>query len=260
MYVIKAKHNTNSITVRKLERVTQVVRVGKQGLQGETGPQGPKGDQGDPATNLVQSVNGQQGVVVLDASDVGADTAGSAVQALSDAKAYTDGEVSSLDAELATVAKTGSYNDLSDKPTIPSIAGLATETYVDNAVAPKANTSDLGTSAFEDVDDLPVSTATQSALDGKVDKVTTANTLYGVNGSGNQASYVISQGSDTSSIAQRSSGGTLSVGTPTASSHATTKAYVDAADALKVNGVGTIFFSATAPTAPAEGNLWVDLS
>lgn len=33
-----------------------------------------------------------------------------------------------------------------------------------------------------------------------------------------------------------------------------------AADALKVNGVGTIFFSATAPTSPADGNLWVDLS
>lgn len=38
-------------------------------LKGATGPQGP---QGDPATNLVQSVNGKQGVVVLGASDVGA--------------------------------------------------------------------------------------------------------------------------------------------------------------------------------------------
>lgn len=31
----------------------------------------------------------------------------------------------------------GSYNDLANKPTIPSIAGLATEEYVDNAVANK---------------------------------------------------------------------------------------------------------------------------
>lgn len=31
----------------------------------------------------------------------------------------------------------GSYNDLTNKPTIPSIAGLATEEYVDNAVANK---------------------------------------------------------------------------------------------------------------------------
>ena len=46
-----------------------------KGSKGETGPQGPRGEQGpqgDPATNLVQSVNGKQGVVVLGASDVGA--------------------------------------------------------------------------------------------------------------------------------------------------------------------------------------------
>lgn len=49
--------------------------TGPQGPQGEQGPQGatgPQGPQGDPATNLVQSVNGKQGVVVLGASDVGA--------------------------------------------------------------------------------------------------------------------------------------------------------------------------------------------
>lgn len=36
---------------------------------------------------------------------------------------------------LATVATSGSYNDLSNKPVIPSIAGLATTTYVDNQIA-----------------------------------------------------------------------------------------------------------------------------
>ena len=43
--------------------------------------------------------------------------------------------------DLATVATSGSYNDLTDKPNIPSIAGLATETYVNttvtNAIASK---------------------------------------------------------------------------------------------------------------------------
>ena len=34
----------------------------------------------------------------------------------------------------------GSYNDLTNKPAIPSIAGLATETYVDEAVSAKADT------------------------------------------------------------------------------------------------------------------------
>ena len=38
-------------------------------------------------------------------------------------------------ADLSTVATSGSYNDLADKPTIPSIEGLASETYVDTKVA-----------------------------------------------------------------------------------------------------------------------------
>ena len=59
------------------------------------------------------------------------------------------------------MAKTGSYSDLSNKPTIPSIAGLATETYVDNAVATKANTADLGTAAATDATDY--ATAAQGA-------------------------------------------------------------------------------------------------
>lgn len=51
---------------------------GQKGDQGDPGPKGdpgdpgPKGDPGDPATNLVTSVNTQQGVVVLGAHDVGA--------------------------------------------------------------------------------------------------------------------------------------------------------------------------------------------
>ena len=38
-------------------------------------------------------------------------------------------------ADLSTVATSGSYNDLVDKPTIPSVEGLASETYVDTKVA-----------------------------------------------------------------------------------------------------------------------------
>ncbi|WP_305067667.1 hypothetical protein [Lysobacter sp. GX 14042] len=45
---------------------------GPQGPEGPAGPEGPQGPQGDPATNLVQSVNGKQGTVVLGAADVGA--------------------------------------------------------------------------------------------------------------------------------------------------------------------------------------------
>jgi hypothetical protein len=53
----------------------------------------------------------------------------------------------------------GSYNDLTNKPTIPSVDGLATETYVDSAVSTKANASHTHTIA--NITNL------QSTLDGK---------------------------------------------------------------------------------------------
>lgn len=64
MYVIKSNRETNSYTVRKINRITQVVRVGRRGLQGETGatgPQGPKGDKGDTGEQGPQGPQGIQG-------------------------------------------------------------------------------------------------------------------------------------------------------------------------------------------------------
>ena len=75
--------------------------VGRRGIRGQ---KGDKGDQGDPATNLVQSVNGKQGVIVLNYNDVGADQSGSATTALNSAKTYADSKVQDLDNELATVS------------------------------------------------------------------------------------------------------------------------------------------------------------
>lgn len=62
-------------------------------------------------------------------------------------RTVTDAEKSAWNAKSNF---SGSYNDLTDKPTIPSVTGLATETYVDEAVSTlsetvstKANTSTL---------------------------------------------------------------------------------------------------------------------
>jgi len=52
---------------------------GETGSQGPQGIQGPKGDPGDPATNIITSVNGKTGAVVLDANDVGAKATQTAV-------------------------------------------------------------------------------------------------------------------------------------------------------------------------------------
>lgn len=51
----------------------------------------------------VDSVNGQTGVVVLDAGDVGADPTGSAAQALTDANDYTDSEIMAIDFPVDSV-------------------------------------------------------------------------------------------------------------------------------------------------------------
>lgn len=78
----------------------------------------------------VISVNGESGIVVLDAADVGADPAGSAAQALTDANAYTDTEISTLDglvvhkagAEAITGVKTFTANPVFNAAAIPQVA------------------------------------------------------------------------------------------------------------------------------------------
>ena len=57
----------------------------------------------------------------------------------------------------------GNYNDLDNKPTIPSIDGLATETYVDNAMANIILTSEGGKKFKLTVDDAGTLTATEVA-------------------------------------------------------------------------------------------------
>lgn len=73
----------------------------------------------------------------------------------------------------------GSYNDLTDKPSIPSISGLATEAYVDEAVSTKANSSH--THSISNVSGL------QSALDNKSDTAHNHNSSYDAKGSAESA-------------------------------------------------------------------------
>ena len=74
--------------------------------------------------------------------------------------------------DLATVATSGSYNDLTNKPAIPSIQGLASESYVNqqiskiqhptyddtalkNQIAEKADKSELFSGDYNDLDNKP---------------------------------------------------------------------------------------------------------
>lgn len=68
----------------------------------------------------------------------------------------------------------GNYNDLTNKPSIPSISGLATETYVNEAVGTKANSSHTHT--IDNVSGL------QDALDAKADSNHNHAGVYDVSG------------------------------------------------------------------------------
>ena len=59
----------------------------------------------------------------------------------------------------------GNYNDLTNKPSTPSITGLATETYVDEAVSTKANSSHTHSAATTSANGL-MSASDKSKLDG----------------------------------------------------------------------------------------------
>ena len=54
-----------------------------------------------------------------------------------------------------TDAFSGSYNDLTDKPTIPNVTGKADKTYVDTELAKKANKSELFSGSYNDLTDKP---------------------------------------------------------------------------------------------------------
>jgi hypothetical protein len=72
---------------------------------------------------------------------------------------YTAAEVGAL--PNTTILFSGSYNDLTDKPTIPSLDGFATTNYVDDAVSNIVLTSEGGKKFKLTVDDSGVLTATE---------------------------------------------------------------------------------------------------
>ena len=125
--------------------------IGKMGL-GVDYYKGEKGEQGIP---------GKDGKDGSDQVYVGADEpTDERVKLWIDTDATPPSKTVSWDEienkpNLADVATSGDYNDLSNKPTIPSVAGLASETYVNEKVAAikvpsldgYAKTADLSTVA-----------------------------------------------------------------------------------------------------------------
>ena len=75
----------------------------------------------------------------------------------------------------------GSYNDLTDKPTIPSISGLATETYVDEAISTKADNNHTHGDIYY------TETEVNSLLTTKSDNTHNHDTFYDALGSASSA-------------------------------------------------------------------------
>lgn len=71
-----------------------------------------------------------------------------------DAKATGDA-IKNLSDSLSTVAISGDYNDLANKPEIPSVEDLATTEYVDEKFASIDNSGSGGASSWSDLQDKP---------------------------------------------------------------------------------------------------------
>jgi hypothetical protein len=159
--------------------------AGPKGDTGERGPQGPKGDTGadgfSPVANVTKvgntatiTITDKYGTTTASISDGsgggGGITVDDALSSTSTNPVQNKVINSALNSKantssLASVATSGSYNDLSNKPTIPTVptnvsaftndAGYitsvpseyVTETELNTAIAGKANTADLATVA-----------------------------------------------------------------------------------------------------------------
>lgn len=92
-------------------------------------------------------------------------------------------------------------------------------------------------------------------LSGKLDKVTSNWKMYGTNGSGEQTTFTISTtGVGSNTVPIRGANGTVVVGTPSSDSHATTKKYVDDADALKQDKTMVTIITATSVVQDLSNN------
>ena len=81
-------------------------------------------------------------------------------------------------ADLSTVATSGDYDDLSNKPSIPSISGLATETFVNNKISDLVNGAGPALDTLKELgDELTNNASAVSSLTTAIgNKITNANT------------------------------------------------------------------------------------
>lgn len=143
-----------------------------------------------------------------------------------DAKRIED-TIQSVEEEVTTL-KTDTIPNA--KQEAITAAGEAADTKIATALKDYTTTEDLNAELAKK--------ANASTLENYVEKITTAgpnDRAYGVSGSGVQTVFNVDTGATAGSLARRGTNGELAVGTPTATSSATTKKYVDDSLAKKVD-------------------------
>lgn len=103
--------------------------------------------------------------------------------------------------ELGVTAFSNDYNDLDNKPTIPTVITNHSGLSLDDGTNPHGTTkADVGLGNVDNTSDIdkPISTATQNALDLKLDKVSTAGVerAYIINADGSQGTKATSEFKD----------------------------------------------------------------
>lgn len=150
---------------------------------------------------------------------------------------------------LATVATSGDYDDLTNKPTIPA-AQVNSDWNASSGVAEILNKPTLGTMASESASDYTKTSELNTQLANKVDKTSDANKVYATDSTGAQTTIAYDrQNATPSTIVQRDLSGQINIPlVPTADKHAASKQYVDNTVADKVSKVtpssGTSIYAA----------------
>ena len=152
---------------------------GAQGATGATGPQGPQGIKGDTGATGAQGIQGPTGATGPAGTDASVTSS-----SVSSALGYTPVNPSSL----ALVATSGSYNDLSNKPSIPSVptavsaftndSGYQTSAQVNTAIQAIVGAAPAALNTLAKIDaqlqaDETAAAALTNTVSGKADKATT---------------------------------------------------------------------------------------
>lgn len=125
--------NGTVLTITSASGTTSVDLKGEKGDDGARGPQGPAGENGSSSIQLDTTLT-------QDGYPADAKAVGDKFAEVEEAIASASGAVSSVNSQTGDVVLTASdVGALPDTTEIPSIDGLATEAYVDAAVAAKQN-------------------------------------------------------------------------------------------------------------------------